>query len=261
MAQLRSKGINSARLDAELIASYGLGKPRTWLHAHGEQVLSTAEQDKLDDWLDRRIHDEPFAYIIGRKEFFGRVFAVSPAVLIPRPETEAFIDIIKTLPAELMCLDIGTGSGILAITVALEQPSWYVTATDISPEALAVARRNAKALSATGIVFRKQNLLLKDVADYDVVLANLPYVPKNVCAKPELAHEPLIALQAGNDGLELYENLFAQLTQKSQKPRHVVVESLLPQHHALTGQARRAGYALHHTSGLVQHFQLRLDLV
>lgn len=253
---LQAVGISSARLDAELLASYGVDQPRTWLHAHPEHQLTKPEYKQLKLALQRRLSHEPIAYILGRKEFYGQDFIVTPAVLVPRPESEAFFEILKQLPANLSCLDIGTGSGALAITAALLQPSWRVTGVDISRSALTVAQRNARLLNARQVVFRKQNLLAKDHEDYDVLMANLPYVPKNVCDAVDISHEPKIALDGGLDGLDIYRDFFASIKIRKSKPRYILTESLAEQHRSMATMGQSAGYSLRQTIGLVQLFCL-----
>lgn len=254
--RLHAKSISSAQLDAELLAGFVLDQSRTWLHAHGEYEMTKAEQEQLDELLQRRLQREPLAYIIGSKEFYGRNFIVSADVLVPRPESENFIELIKTISVkDARFADIGTGSGILAITTALEQPSWSGTASDISPEALKVAQKNAANLGIQNLVFKTQNLLNSDSENYDVVIANLPYVPKKMRGKPDLACEPDIALFADHDGLALYEELFEQLAARTQKPSHVLTESLKQQHPHLELMAKRAGYTLVEAKGLIQQFK------
>lgn len=254
---LDDEGIGSSRLDSELLASFVLKKPRTWVHSHGEHQIRNVEQQTLHTLLGRRVTEEPIAYIIGSKEFYGRDFLVNKDVLVPRPESEDLINIIKTIPVNnLRFVDIGTGSGVLAITTAFEQPTWSGIATDISPRALKVAKQNADQPGVHNLVFKQQNLLANDSADYDVVIANLPYVPKKLRGKPDIAHEPEIALFADNDGLAMYEGLFQQLAVRSQKPTHILTESLVEQHKGLTKLAQTVGYRLHETRNLIQHFIL-----
>ena len=252
---LKTAGVSSARLDSELIASSVLKQSRTWLHGNPEYVLTVSEHNLLDVLQERRASQEPIAYIIGSKEFYGREFVVSPDVLVPRPESEDFIEIIKTLEvSDIKFIDLGTGSGCLAITTALEQPTWSGTATDISPKALNVAKQNAKNLIAKNLVFKVQNLLDDDAENYDLVIANLPYVPNNLLNKPDLAHEPEIALFAEHDGLALYEELFQQIFARQHRPSHILTESLKVQHKVLEKLAKGAGYQLRETRGLIQHF-------
>lgn len=253
--KLKSAGIDSGKLDAEILASHCLKKPRTWLHAHSEYQLSKSEQQLMNNLLIRRLDSEPIAYIIGSKEFFGRDFIVSSDVLVPRPESEDFIEIAKRLPKRLTFIDIGTGSGILAISAVLEQPSWTGRATDINPAAIKVAQKNALKLGAKKILFKRQDLLADDSDSYNLVFANLPYVPTKLRGKPDIAREPEIALFAGNDGLDLYRQLFQQLADRAQKPEFLLCESLIDQHKSMEILADNARYRLVQTSGLIQHYE------
>ena len=257
VTQLDRAGIASAKLDSELLAGFVLEKSRTWIHAHDDYELSDAQENMLNTLLKRRTKHEPLAYIFGKKEFYGHDFIVTKDVLVPRPESEAFIECIKSISVKnTKFIDIGTGSGILAITTALEQPSWSGAAVDISQQALKVAQKNAEKLGAKNLVFKKQNLLANDTENYDVVITNLPYVPQNLRNKPDIAFEPEIALFTDHDGLALYEALFQQITARPQKPTHILTESLITQHTSLQKLANDAGYHLNETSGLVQHFLL-----
>ncbi len=249
-----AQGISSAVLDSEILVSHVLNKPRTWVHAHSQERLSQNQHRQLNRFLQRRAAGQPIAYITGQKEFYGRNFIVSPEVLIPRPESENFIEIVKTLPSNLKFIDIGTGSGILAITSVLVQPTWSGVATDISQAALKVAQKNTRKLGAKNLVFKVQNLLVDDTKKYDVVLANLPYVPQNLFNKADISFEPKIALFAGEDGLDIYRELFKQIMARKHKPTHILTESLLNQHKQIEQLAKSAGYRLGESRGLIQHF-------
>lgn len=252
--QLKQAGIPSGKLDAELLAEFTLGQSRTWLHAHPKYTLTKEEVRNLRGLLKRRLGQEPLAYIFGYKEFYGRDFTVTPDTLVPRPESEEFIGLIKKLPPRLFFIDIGTGSGILAITATLEQPSWSGTATDASPAAIKVAQLNAENLGVQNLVFKTQDLLTNDTQPYDIVLANLPYVPQKLYGKADLVHEPDMALFAEHGGLAMYEKLFKQIGARPHKPTHILTESLLEQHTHLEQLAYYAGYQLSETQGLIQHF-------
>ena len=145
-AMLAKAGIVSARLDALLLLGSELNQQKAWLLAHDDEPLTSAQQNDLDTQLTRRTTREPLAYILGIKEFYGHEFIVTPQVLIPRPETEAIIDLLSTLPLaeHATVADIGTGSGALAITLKLEHPALDVIATDINAQTLNVAKRNAQ---------------------------------------------------------------------------------------------------------------------
>lgn len=253
--RLKKSGCESARLDAELLVGFVLAKSRTWVHSHPEYTFADTEEATLNALLQRRTNHEPLAYILGTKEFYGRDFIVNKEVLVPRPESEDLIAITKSISVKnAEYIDIGTGSGVLAITIALEQPTWSGTATDISLKALKVAQKNAQNFKIKNLVFIHQNLLANDSKNYDVIIANLPYVPQNLRSKPDIAHEPEIALFADNDSLALYEELFQQIANRQHKPVHIITESLPTQHQDLEKMAIGAGYSLFETKGLIQHF-------
>ena len=218
-----------SRLDAELILANSLGKDRVFLHAHPDYELSEKEERKADSNLERRANHEPIAYILGYKEFYGRKFTVSPDVLIPRPETEAIINLAKELKPQTI-LDVGTGSGCIAITLKLELPTSDVSAVDISPKALKIAEKNAADLGAK-ITFKESDLLSRVQDKYDLIVANLPYVDKNWdWLSPELAYEPDLALYAKDTGLYDIKRLIRQAEAHLTKQGALILESDLSQH-------------------------------
>ena len=208
---------DSAALDAQLLLAQVTGRPRAWLLAHGEVTLSRAQSTRYDRLVARRAAGEPLACIRRRQAFFDRDFHVSPAVLIPRPETESLLELAlaHTLrrPSGVMA-DIGTGSGALAVTFAALRPGWRVLATDLSAAALNVARINA-ARHRVQPTFLLGDLLAPLRArrqHVDLLLANLPYIASDEL--PRLAvsrHEPRIALDGGADGLVPLRRLLQQL--------------------------------------------------
>lgn len=216
--QLQAAGITSARLDTELILTHTLRKPRTYLHAHGDELLSSREHEIADARLQLRLDRTPIAYIIGHKEFYGRPFRVTTATLIPRPESEAIISMLADaepttqplLPETRRLVDIGTGSGCLGITAKLEHPELDVTLLDISNHALRVAEQNAAALHAD-VQCIKSDLLSNYPFIAHYIIANLPYVDRDWERSPETNHEPSLALFADDDGLSLIKKLITQL--------------------------------------------------
>lgn len=246
-AQLRTADIASSRLDSELLLSYVLQRPRHWLHAHGDSTLLHEQQVQAEQLLTRRLQHEPLAYLVGHKEFYGRDFVVSPAVLVPRPETEQMISLLLQLiqPTQRTIVDVGTGSGILAITAQLELPQCQVDAYDISPEALAIAQRNAQQHGTTSVNFIQSDLLAAAQQRYDVVLANLPYVnPTWQRDDRETAHEPALALFAKDDGLALISTLLAQTEQWLAPSGLLILEADPCQHSRII--ARATAYQLTH---------------
>lgn len=247
-------GSKTPRLDALLLLSWASGYEKANLLTMTRDKLSVMRQGKLKPLLARRLNGEPMAYIAGQKEFYGRDFMVNKFVLIPRPESEDFIVLLKALRQSERVhnlLDMGTGSGNLAITVKLEHPDMYIFASDTSEDALKIAAQNSLRHKAA-VTFKNQNLLQADKEGYDVIMANLPYVPTGPDPDPSIAHEPVEALFSGFDGLEHYRRFFAQLEPKH--IRFIMTESLLSQHKIMNELAKNTGYSLTKTEGLIQLF-------
>lgn len=209
--ELKTAGIPSARLDAELLLAHALGVERTWLIAHADDTISA---DTSLEALKRRLNREPLAYIRGWQEFYGRRFTVSSDVLIPRPESETIVDFLKEFPAAQKgaLVDVGTGSGCLGITAALEFPDLQVILCDISEEALTVAQKNiaSHTLTQPRIKTVHSNLLENIDLTPTTIIANLPYVDYAWQRSPETEFEPSLALFADIDGLALIYQLIDQ---------------------------------------------------
>lgn len=214
---LSEAGIASARLDSELILAHVLRRSREWLLAHDTDTLTQSQQRQARQLLLQRTQRRPIAYLTGRRDFYGHSFLVNEQVLVPRPESEAILAILDELAQDYhlsTVLDVGTGSGCLAISIKLAHPDLAVSACDISESALLVARRNAARLLPSGqqIKFYQSDLLsgLPVSSRFDLIVANLPYLsPGQDGLSPELAYEPAIALYAGDDGLSLIKQLIA----------------------------------------------------
>ncbi len=220
-------GIISARLDAQVLICSLLKQNKAWLLAHGERKISPEILPQLLDITARRARREPIAYILGRKEFYGRDFLVSPEVLIPRPATEQLIDEIKALPLadQPKILDVGTGSGIIAVTLNLEMPQSRVEASDIDSSALQIAEKNAEKLGAQQIRFFESDLLQHASHDYDCIAANLPYVDESWQCSPETAFEPKKAIFAKDNGLIFIKTLFLQTPKHLKSGGFLVLEA------------------------------------
>ena len=196
----------SARLDAELLLARAIDMPRSYLFAHPEEQLDELTVGRFREALDRRLAGEPMAYITGTREFWSLELLVTPATLVPRPETELLVDLaLREIPRRAECdiLDLGTGSGAIAIAIATERPLATIVATDISPGALEVARQNARQLDISNIEFLAGNWTepVRGRA-FDVVVSNPPYVCSGDAALDALHCEPRSALCAGADGLD-----------------------------------------------------------
>jgi len=266
IAQLREADIPSFTLAAELLLLHVLGRDRTWLYAHPEELVADAEAERFFALIARRAAGEPTQHLTGKQEFWGLEFEVTPDVLIPRPETEHLIEVAldrlalrelragrpqKTAGEGLQIADIGTGSGCIAIALAKELPAENFVATDISPAALAVAKRNAARHSvADRIDFIECNLL--EALDsplacppwraarlprssrgplplsFDLITSNPPYIGRREAAtlpREVRDHEPESALFGGEEGYELYADLIAQSAQHL-KPGGILVLEL-----------------------------------
>ena len=204
----------SPRLDAELLLSTALDVPRSYLFAHAEEEMDAAAVDRFHSSVQKRVDGFPLAYITGEKEFWSMTLMVSPATLVPRPETETLVEqALMRIPKDgnFRILDLGTGSGAIALAIARERPLCDVVATDVSDDALAVARVNAREHLAPNIEFL-QGSWLEPVADmaFDVVVSNPPYVAAADDALNALRHEPLSALAAGTDGLDAIRIIAAE---------------------------------------------------
>jgi release factor glutamine methyltransferase len=254
--RLHDAGVPTARLDCIVLLEDATETDRSWLLAHPEFVLSDVQLQKLDKQLVRRSEHIPLAYIRGHAEFYGRTFKVNPHTLVPRPETENIIELLKRLRLRVgtRLLDVGTGSGCIAITAALELPEFEVNASDIDRQALQVAEQNAASLDAH-VTFYISNLLER-AGPVDVITANLPYVPDNFKINTAAAHEPRHAIFGGDDGLDLYRDLFGQLGDRETLPKFVITESLPPQHEMLESIAKVFGYTIRITEDFVQLFEL-----
>jgi release factor glutamine methyltransferase len=219
-AQLEAAGIEAARISAEALVFHVLGCDRAYLFAHPERELSSAEQSQFDTLIFRRVSGEPLQYLTGHQEFWKADFLVSPAVLIPRPETEHLIEVVLDLVhhfrlgPRLKLIDVGTGSGAIAITLAREFPQAEVHAIDLSAAALEVACENARRLGAR-VQFAQSDVLASVERDgsFDFVVSNPPYVGLNESDKVQEVvkhYEPHMAVFAGEEGLGVIRRLLPQ---------------------------------------------------
>jgi release factor glutamine methyltransferase len=226
----RARGIESARLDAELLLGQALSANRIQLIVDGKRPLDARELARFRELVKRRRTFEPVAYVLGRREFYGREFRVDPRVLIPRPDTEALVDVAlertRHLSMSMRALDLCTGSGCIAVTIARERPTSTLLGADASPDALAVARDNALRLGAYGVGFRVGDRFaaVDAGARFDLVTANPPYIPAHEIPALQADirdHEPHLALDGGDDGLRLTTAIVAEA------PRHLRAHGVL----------------------------------
>jgi release factor glutamine methyltransferase len=199
-------------LDAEVVLAHLLEKPRSWVMAHPEAALTGDDPDTLETLVARLERGEPLPYVLGSWEFFGLEFEVSDAVLIPRPETELLVERaiawLQSHPGFDHVADIGTGCGCIGIALAANVPGLKVASTDISPQALEIARRNAvKNGVAAQIEFIRQDLFPPD-SKFNLIVSNPPYIPTDTLQKlPIFGREPTLALDGGADGLGLIRRI------------------------------------------------------
>jgi release factor glutamine methyltransferase len=217
--RLRQAGIppDEADIDARLLAEHVLGWTTEQFFVDGSAPPPAGFDERFESLVARRAAREPFAYIVGAQEFWGLRFEVTPAVLIPRPETEMIVEAALGLVNDALTVriaDVGTGSGCLAVPIARERPRSSIVATDISEEALAVGRRNANRHGVAGhIQFRHADLLDGITGPFDLIISNPPYVREidRVDIQPEVRWEPSDALFAGDDGLDAIRRLLPQV--------------------------------------------------
>jgi release factor glutamine methyltransferase len=238
--------LDSPRLDAELVCAHVLGCDRVGIYLAMDRPLTTGERDTLRALVRRRLAREPVAYLIGRREFFGLSFRVTPDVLIPRPDTETLVEAALGLgPADVdwSVLDLGTGSGAIAVALAHARPAWRVTATDVSAKALELARENATR-NGTPLELLEGGLF-SPVAGrrFDLVASNPPYIPRGQVVQPELGHEPSGALFADDDGLALLFSILDQAAAHLGDGGHLLLEFGQGQDGRLLERARLAGWS------------------
>lgn len=226
--RLERVGIESPRLEATVLAAHAFGWTRSEVLVRLLDPMPSGSN--LEALLERRLRREPLAYLVGHREFYGRTFQVGPGVLIPRQETEVLVEVaLEVAPQGSRIADLGTGSGCIGITLALERPDLQITLIDLSPNALSIARRNAEQLGARVEVIGGDGIdLLRSPqtppsvggwrhigeCGFDLVVTNPPYVALGDHLPPEVAeHEPTLALFAGEDGMAFYRRLAASSAQ------------------------------------------------
>ena len=238
--QLEAKPIAGARLDAELLLAHVLAQPRTWIHAHDDYVLTPDQLSQFQHLIDQRLNHTPVVHLTGTREFYGLDFIITPDVLTPRVETEQMVEwAIKYTPQNGRLIDIGTGSGAIAIAIAKNRPDLHITATDITHTELAVARQNARK-HGVDICFIESDLWHEVTGKFDTVVTNLPYLQTDADLMLEVTKEPAIALFGGTDGLDLYRRFLNELPQHLAPHGHVFTECDPWQHDRLMALAAKS---------------------
>jgi release factor glutamine methyltransferase len=230
---LRKAGVSESRREAGSLLGHVIQKDRTFLIAHAEDELNSAEFQSFRDVVERRAQGEPLQYITGEQDFYGRTFRVSADVLIPRPETELLIDAalsVMEATGSFIC-DVGTGSGCIAVTLLCESPDAHGIAVDLSTEALDIAKLNATDLGVASrlefVISDCFNSLPEGLPKFDLIVSNPPYVAADVVAglqREVKDHEPMIALTPGKDGLSIIRRLISESASWLRKDGHVILE-------------------------------------
>lgn len=279
---LKNSGIDSNRLDTLILIEHVTHMERSQILAHPEYILSDHELDILNNLVNARSKHKPIAQLTKQSEFFGRKFYINDHVLQPRPETEKIIEnLLKVvnedsefrhkieLPEQqlndnlklnkLLICDLGCGSGAIGITAALELESAIVELVDIDKEALKVAKINVD-LHTIPLKLIRSDLLNETTSAYDIILANLPYVPDKMELNSSAEFEPPIAIFGGPDGLELYKRMFKSLTVKQHRPLYILTESFPKDHDQICVYARLSGYLCTTRDDFIQVFKLNLNI-
>ena len=238
-----------ARLETRLLMAAALGVNRAWLLAHDDEVLIPTAAARYTDLLERRLAGEPIAYIFGEKEFYGLMFKVSPSVLIPRPETELLVELaLARIPVDRPCrvLDLGTGSGIIAVTLARLRPLAELVALDISAAALALAQENARNLEASNVQFIESDWYsaLDNVEKFDIIVGNPPYISADDphLARGDLRFEPPYALAAGASGRVALAQIIGQALPNMATTGTLLLEHGYDQGEYVLNALRQAGF-------------------
>jgi release factor glutamine methyltransferase len=253
---LNKAGIDSARLDTLILLEEILEIDRVIIMAHPETLIPKTKLKKLSESLKRRTAREPMAYITGHKEFYCRDFLVTKDVLIPRPDSEAFFELLATYqpkPKDRL-LDLGCGCGNLAIAAKLEYPELDVEAIDVSKKALVVARLNADKLRADVKFYRSEINNLKQ-PPYDFILANLPYLPEDLVVSKEILCEPPEALFAPDNGLAIITKSAKPAFDQLKAGGYILIESLAIQHETIKHIYENVDFIYQTNLGLIQSFR------
>lgn len=260
--QLENAGIATARLDALVLLEDCSAINRAKLLYEPTSKLDNATINRYRNLIKLRVTHVPLAYIRGKTEFYGRTFLINKYVLEPRPESETLIDELKTIMnmkqvKNANVIDVGTGSGALAITINLELNPAQIYATDINKRCLKIAAQNAL-IYKSNIKFLHGDLIKPIPAESwnnnCIIIANLPYVPNNWKINTHALHEPKSAIFGGHDGLLFYKKLFKQVNTLQKRPSYILTESMPPQHKQLKSIANNYGFRLFKTNDFISIF-------
>ncbi len=241
IAQLKIAGIHSAKLDAELLLAQILHTKREHIITYPDQVLLTTQIEAFESLISRRVDRTPLVHLTGTREFYDLDFEITPQVLTPRAETEQMVEwAIKYAPIGSKLIDIGTGSGAIAISIAKNRPDLHVWASELDKAALAVAVRNA-AKHQVELTFVSSDILTDISESFSTIVTNLPYLKQDAELMPEVTKEPAVALFGGPDGLDLYRRFFRQLPGHLNPPGYVFTECDPWQQAELVSLAATAG--------------------
>ncbi len=223
---LVKQGVESPRLNAEHLLAHVLGVKRLELYLQFDRPLGEKEREPLRDLVRRRGTGIPLQHLLGTAEFCGRTFKSDARALIPRPETEQLIERALTYSSAASILDIATGSGVISLTLALERPEAIVSATDISPEALSLAKENAALLGVDRVTFHEADLMTPGESTFDLITANLPYIPSGEIPSlsREVRNDPILALDGGPEGLDLIHRLAPLAFERLDCGGHLLLE-------------------------------------
>jgi release factor glutamine methyltransferase len=256
---LEAADISGGRLDAELLLCYVLGRDRAWLKAHDDHELTSFQVADFEALISRRSEHIPVVHLTGTREFYGLDLFITPDVLTPRVETEQLVEwAIKYAPASSNLIDIGTGSGAIAVAIGTHRPDLSIAATDLSERELKVARHNAKT-HHTPITFYHSDLWEHVEGTFDTIVTNLPYLTDDAQLMAEVTKEPAVALFGGADGLDLYRRFLAGVPSHLTPGGYLFTECDPWQHEALIAQAATYGLAPIEQGYFILGFQLTGD--